>query len=297
MANPLKIAVVIASKGRPLELAQRTGLLAEQTRPPVTVVYSVTGESDLPKRSDLYPTHTVVMGPAGAARQRNRGMEVVLDACDLIAFLDDDYVPAPWCLEAMADFMARFPTVVGANGTLLADGIMTAGIELDEAIGMVRSSTPNGSADPRIEWDLTGLYGCNMVFRASSLSDIRFDEKLPLYSWQEDIDFAAQAAKHGRLVKTSAFVGVHQGVKRSRSSGLPFGYSQIANPIYLMKKGTMPWSFGLKLIAKNIASNHLKSLRPEPWVDRTGRVRGNWLAFRDLLSGRLDPENILRIKP
>ena len=32
--------------------------------------------------------------------------------------------------------------------------------------------------------------------------------------------------------------GVHLGNKRGRVSGLRFGYSQIANPIYLLQKGT-----------------------------------------------------------
>jgi len=41
----------------------------------------------------------------------------------------------------------------------------------------------------------------------------------------------------------------------------------------------------------------MRNLRhPEPWVDRRGRVRGNLMAFRDLLRGRLDPRRILEIE-
>ena len=88
---------------------------------------------------------------------------------------------------------------------------------------------------------------------------------------------------------------MHRGVSRGRSSGTRTGYSQIANPHYLFRKGTLPGRFALRLVAKNCLANHLRAFRPEPWIDRAGRVRGNWLAFRDLLRGRLDPRRILEI--
>jgi hypothetical protein len=74
-----------------------------------------------------------------------------------------------------------------------------------------------------------------------------------------------------------------------------FGYSQIANPVYMMRKGTMTASYGLRQMARNLASNLAKSIVPEPWVDRRGRLKGNALAFADLLRGTLDPRNILRL--
>ncbi|WP_370161318.1 hypothetical protein [Limimaricola soesokkakensis] len=33
-------------------------------------------------------------------------------------------------------------------------------------------------------------------------------------------------------------------------------------------------------------ANHLKMLRPEPWVDRRVKASGNWMALGDLLHGR-----------
>jgi hypothetical protein len=86
---------------------------------------------------------------------------------------------------------------------------------------------------------------------------------------------------------------VHRGVKSARLSGVNFGYSQIANPLYLAKKGTMPAGMAYKLLTKNVIANHVRCLRPEPWVDRAGRVRGNWRGLRHLISGRLSPGRIL----
>ena len=79
-------------------------------------------------------------------------------------------------------------------------------------------------------------------------------------------------------------------------SGLRFGYSQVVNPVYLLRKGTMPASFALKLMARNIAANMVRSVRPEIHIDRRGRLRGNLMALGHLLKGRVEPEYILQIQ-
>ncbi len=96
----------------------------------------------------------------------------------------------------------------------------------------------------------------------------------------------------GRIVRDSNLSGVHLGVKGGRTSGVRFGYSQIANPVYLWRKGTLHLDRALGQIARNVAANLRKSLKPEPWADRRGRVRGNFRAFYDLLRGRLDPRRV-----
>jgi hypothetical protein len=73
------------------------------------------------------------------------------------------------------------------------------------------------------------------------------------------------------------------------------GYSQISNPLYLMHKGTVPASHIADNIARNFIMNHLRALAPEPFIDRRGRVRGNWLAIADVMRGRLTPERILSL--
>lgn len=291
-----RISVVIASRGRPELLAEISDWLAGQTRPPARVVFSVVEARDLPGTAALYPgARVVVTGAPGLPAQRNRGLEAVLDESDIVVFLDDDYVPSRFALDGIARFFADNPGHVGANGHLIADGINSAGIDHAEAARLVAehdAAAPAAGAPAR---ELRGLYGCNMAYRAAAIGAARFDERLPLYGWQEDIDFAAQLLSRGRLGKTDAFAGVHRGIKAARSSGVRLGYSQVANPLYLMRKGTMRRSYSLRLIARNVLANHWRALRQEPWVDRRGRVRGNWLALADALLGRADPERILRL--
>jgi hypothetical protein len=139
------------------------------------------------------------------------------------------------------------------------------------------------------------FYGCNMVIRMTTLvaTGVRFDELLPLYAWQEDTDFSRQMAPFGKIVRSASLTGIHLGTKQGRVSGVRFGYSQIANPVYLMRKGTMSVSFGSHIMARNLAGNFLRLLPPEPHIDRIGRLKGNFIAILDFMRGRLSPGRIL----
>jgi len=288
-----RIAVVIASTGRPTELGRWADHVKRQTLRPTQLVYAVVKPTDLPE--DVPDNVTVIDSHPGLPIQRNAALEAVMQACDIIAYFDDDFVPSSFCIEGIDALFRLYPDVVAANGTLLADGINSAGISYGEARELVARHDSLPRALPVVLHELGGLYGCNMVYRINAIGQERFDEELPLYAWQEDIDFAARVGRRGRIVKTNAFHGVHQGVKGARLPGLRLGYSQVVNPIYLTRKGTLPARDAAKLILKNIVMNHAKSLVPEPWIDRLGRCKGNWLGIVDVLLGRDHPKNILAL--
>jgi hypothetical protein len=127
------------------------------------------------------------------------------------------------------------------------------------------------------------------------IGDMRFDERLVLYGWQEDIDFTSRLRSRGRVVCVAGIHGVHLGIKAGRVSGVRLGYSQVVNPVYLIRKGSVPASFALPLMARNLAANLARSFWPEAWVDRRGRLRGNLLALCHVLAGRIEPEHVLEI--
>lgn len=291
-SEPLRVAVLLASTGRPEALASSVEMFLQQSQRPSRIILSVVSAADLPSDRALLAQVETLIGPKGLPAQRNTALRQLDGDADVIAFFDDDYVPSRFCIEQIARFFAAQPQVVGATGRLLDDGINSSGISLEDAVRLVSEYdvAPNGTLD--VIRPLEGLYGCNMAYRARAATGIWFDERLKLYGWQEDIDFAAQMAGRGDIVKTSAFAGVHQGVKNGRTSGVRFGYSQVANPIYLMRKGTMSRHFAMRILLRNLAANHLKAFRPEPWVDRMGRVRGNWIGLADVLRGRITPERI-----
>ncbi len=285
------VGVLVASCGRPEELGQLLDRLDRQTLPPSLVLLSVVDTSDLPANAGARAT--VLMGGKGSCAQRNRGLDLAVAQCDIVFICDDDYLPSDRALEGIARLFDTFPNVVGANGRLIADGINSPGIDLDEAVRLVDDADSHAPTAPKILRDLDGLYGCNMAFRSSAVADARFDEALPLYGWQEDIDFSAQLLPKGRVIASDAFHGVHRGVKAGRTSGVRFGYSQVANPTYLALKGTMTARKAVSISFSNVVANLIKVWRPEPWVDRRGRVKGNWLALTDILRGRVRPGRIL----
>lgn len=133
--SKMRIAVVIATLGRPDEVGQLLPHLKNQTHAPSDIIVSVTGDQDLP--SDMPDDVRVVQGSRGLPAQRNRGMIEVLGACDLIAFFDDDYVPSRYALAGATALFERFPDIVGANGNLVADGINSAGIDYSKAVTLV----------------------------------------------------------------------------------------------------------------------------------------------------------------
>jgi len=290
-SQPLRVAAIIASTGRPECVANVIGDLRRQTLAPSRIILAVTGDRDLPPASARAGAE-VVIAARGLAAQRNAGLAHLAGDSDVVVFFDDDFVPSRHAVAGLSRLFADHPEVVGATGVVLADGIKTPGIPYIRAEAIVAAHDRKGARPPALVLDVTDLYGCNMAYRVSALEGLRFDERLKLYGWQEDVDFSVQVGGRGRLVKSDTFVGVHLGTKAGRTSGVRLGYSQVQNPIYLWRKGTMPRAKAWRLMLRNLANNHARSLWPEPWVDRLGRVRGNWMGFADVMRGRLTPERI-----
>ncbi|MFM9976636.1 MAG: glycosyltransferase family 2 protein [Sphingomonadaceae bacterium] len=291
----VRVGVVVASLGRAEILGHLLDDLHNQSLVPDRIVLSVTTREDLPPRLADYPRVEVIVGPKGSCVQRNTGLDHLGDSCDLIVFCDDDYVPSRFAIERIVKLFEANPDIAGATGHLLADGVNSPGISVPEARDMLRRYDREAAPPAAPYRDLGGLYGCNMAFRSSAIGDVRFDERLRLYGWQEDIDFSVRVRPRGRIVKSFAFAGVHCGVKAGRSPGLRIGYSQVVNPVYLVRKGTMDWRYAINIVVRNVSANHYRALRAEPWVDRIGRVRGNWLGIVDVLFGKITPERVEKL--
>lgn len=286
------VCLVYATLGRAEVLSRTFAAVARQTLPPSSVIVSSPSVADAGTLANA-PGVILLIGPAGSARQRNRALQNLPEGTDIVVFFDDDFVPHPRWIEEVADVFRRRPDVGAVTGNLIADGIKGPGITVEDAFGMV-------DAPPRAddEWldEHYSPYGCNMAFRVEMISDMVFDERLVLYGWLEDRDFGAALARRGaRLVKVGTALGVHMGVKRGRVSGVKLGYSQIVNPVYLYRKGTMRVGQVVDHIFRNMASNLARSASPEPYIDRAGRLQGNVRGMLDVLRGRLTPEKAAQL--
>jgi glycosyltransferase involved in cell wall biosynthesis len=288
-----RLAVIIPTLGRGAQVARLVAHLEKQQRRPDEVILSAPDATHVEEPGEHpFPVRTV-FGRTGLSAQRNNALQYALGRFDIVTFFDDDFIPAD-------DYLRRVHEGFGANrdwvvvmGRVVEDGACTAGLDWEQGLEALRQSArhaSNGVADH------LGAYGCNMSMRAAAIGELRFDERLPLYGWQEDVDFTSQLRSRGRVVRDDAIRGVHLGIKSGRINGARFGYSQVANPLYLIRKGTLPAKFALKLMLRNVAANLARSLWPESYIDRRGRLRGNLLALGHVLTGRIEPEYILRMR-
>jgi GT2 family glycosyltransferase len=295
MQPGFKIAVGIATAGRREILAEILRELSRQTRLPDYVIVCPAAEEDCDatQARELPFPLLVVRGGRGLPAQRNSTLDAARDF-DILVFFDDDFLAAPTYLAELELCFGAYPALVGMSGQLIADSVTGPGMDLGSARALL-ASFRGPPRDDQPLMDLYNAYGCNMAVRLEPIRayGLRFDENLSLYGWLEDVDFSRQIAPYGRIVKNRRMIGVHLGVKGGRVSGIRFGYSQIANPLYLWRKGTFRFDLALRQMGRNLLANFAKVTRPEPWADRRGRVLGNMLGLCDLVRGRLHPTRIL----
>lgn len=289
------ISIGIATSGRTEILQRAIDRLLVQTRLPDEVILCSPTATDLVigrHQGAPFPIRHV-HSELGLTKQRNTIIRSVQN-CDILLFIDDDmFLGRNYVAEIIEIFNCA--SIVVATGTVMADGIKGPGLtpEMAERIIADEDLHPR---PPKIT-EIRHGYGCNMALRYRTLVEngLVFDENLPRYGWYEDVDLMRRLARHGRAVRCSTACGVHLGVKSGRSNGAFLGYSQVANPVYLQQKGTYDWHEMVLSIVKNIAANVIRSIRPERYVDRRGRLWGNLIGLRDLATGRLHPLNALRL--
>lgn len=286
------VAVVIASAGRAALLADVVEDVRAQSGVDVRAVVSVPDQGSLPA-ADRLAGWQLVVGTRGLAAQRNAALDVLGEA-DLVFFFDDDaVVRADYVARAVA-FFAAHPEVVGLTGRVLLDGATSGEIPTEVAAAAIEGSTDEPVTGA---WQSTReLYGCNFAYRRSAAPDLRFDARLPLYSWLEDHDFARRLMRVGTLARVEDCVIVHRAASSGgRQAHARLGYSQMMNPVYLWRKGSFPLWLAAHEIVWRTGKNLVYSVTGTQSSWRRERLRGNALAVRDVVRGRLTPERILEL--
>jgi GT2 family glycosyltransferase len=298
LAPDARLVVAIAAANRPGILAETVRGLALQDRLPDLLILSLGALDDI---GDLVPERLpfpvdILVGTKGAAVQRNRIFELLRPG-DIALLIDDDFLMAPDFLERMQAVFARDPGIVLATGMVLAKRIRKRGFDHRQGRALLAERAllpPEDSVS-----DVFAGRHSNMALRASVVLQrrVRFDEGLPLHGWLDNVDFSRRLAPFGKLVRVGAMRGVRLGGGTARASGVVFGYSQIANPVYLVRKGSIGRRFAAGLMLRDFAENLLGVVARAPRADFRGRVRGNVLAFVDMIRGRASPGRIVDLAP
>jgi len=177
--SPLRVAVIIATKGRPQALNRLLRWLEHQTLAPSVIVVSATESGDTGGPIATSQPVEYMYGSAGSCIQRNRALERIKDRADVVIFFDDDFAPAATWLERCASAFASDRNIVGMSGLVLRDGAQAEEISWDEAKRLIHAAAPGDVNIPHFS-ERSGLYGCNMAFRASAIRHLRFDVRLVL---------------------------------------------------------------------------------------------------------------------
>ena len=295
--SPSSISVVIASKGRPLILADTLLSVFAQTLAPSQVILSVSSPDDLPP--DGWQGHNVltIIEPNGLCAQRNRALLEIPKSIDLVAFFDDDIELKSDYLRCAVEFMRANRTIAGFSGELLANG----GIDRAQARQLLANHVPRFRPDGMFYSSGKHhiLHGCNMVIRRSLLVYEKFDENLALYSYGEDYDLSMRLQHYGAIGKFLGGVAVHLETPGGRVREVQRGYALIANNWYFLRKGTVHLPRPLALVRFWLVCVGLtfseclgKLLRLDKSHDWFGRMKGVTLAVGDIIANRSHPARI-----
>ncbi len=291
-SSPPSAAVVLASAGRPQLLSEAVAYVSAQTEARFTSVVSVPDAASLPEPERLLGWQ-LVTGTRGLAAQRNAGLDALPDV-EVVFFFDDDAVVRHDYVAHGLEFFAAHPEVVGLTGRVWLDGATSGEVSSEVAADAVQRSLAEPDSG---RWRPTReLYGCNFAIRRSADRELRFDERLPLYSWLEDHDVARRLMKVGVLAKVEDCVIVHRAAASGgRQAHRRLGYSQVMNPIHLWRKKSFPtWLAAYELFPR-VMKNCVRAIGGAEAGWRRQRVRGNLLAALDIVRGRITPERITQL--
>jgi GT2 family glycosyltransferase len=207
----------------------------------------------------------------------------------IVTIFDDDVEVAPDYLERAQAFLATHPEVCVFDGRVLRDGQVSR----QEAKDILRRPMPEDhSFRPTVH-----IYGCNFTSRVDTLRSHPFDERLPLYAWQFELDYGIRCSSTGEVGTYHGCRFVHLMVSSGRINGKRFGFSQVMNPYYLFRKREIPLRKVIQFFwFRSVASNLFNGTRRGTLYDYRGRLKGNLIAFESIVRGRVEPERILDLK-
>ena len=214
--GPTRIAVTVATRGRPMSCYRLVDALLAQSLPwghqlQVIVVDNVAARSALKLSPD--ERVTVVGEPrTGIPFARNRGVHEVLDAADVIVFIDDDEVPADdrW-----------LSTLVGALREKTAD-MATGPVRArfcDDAPKWLRAHPLFQHKARCSRWPLSRAYTSNLAVRSGVFRrlDRWFDERLR-HTGGSDTEFTQRAVRAGAKIVWADTAVVYEDVPPSRAT-------------------------------------------------------------------------------
>lgn len=247
-----KIAFVVATKDRPEKLRHMLRSLDRQSHrtdqiiiidsgiPPVKEVLR-----DFPNLNLTYSTFF----PPSATKQRNFGLTEISPEITLVGFLDDDVELDVNAIEKLLLFWEDAPNQMAGVALNMVNhpGLFASTLKylpFAERLGLYSQNKgdvlPSGfqtmigkvKDNIYVKWLPTGA----SVWRKKIFEDYQFDEWFRDYSYLEDLDFSFSVGKKYKLMVLGGAEYYHFPAKEGRGSGFRFGFREVENRLYIVKK-------------------------------------------------------------
>ena len=244
-----KLAIVIATKDRPVEVKRLLRSIKGQSLQPSQIVL-VDGSDDpvedvvtqIPGISVKY----VRVYPPALTKQKNVGVTAVDQDINLIGFVDDDVVFADGAIEAMMSFWEGAPENQGGASFNLTDydlhkswlGSLPKRLFFidDREFGRVLRSGFNTPIWDTKEDRASGwLGGGYTVWRKQVFDQWKFSEWFTGSGLWEDVFFSHRVAKHYRLSVVAGAGAKPLEVPLTNRQQVRVGRTQVVNWVYFVK--------------------------------------------------------------
>lgn len=296
-----KIAYVVPTKDRPVDLRKLLESLRKQTVAPSQIVIVDASdpaiESLCAEYTDL-PLTYVREFPPSLARQRNAGMAALHDEITVAGYLDDDLELADDATEQMIRFWEEAGADVGGAAFAIVNqpqrhsilGLFANFFLLNSnqqgrvlASGFA-SSIGTPVEDIKTEW----LYGGATLWRREVINSFSYDEWYIGHGYLEDVDYSYRVSRSYNLWVVSKARVWHwpHPVLLAKNEGL--GKQQIVNRLYFVRK--MGGFSKVLLVWALMGQGILNLLQSAKARDASGLYRfyGNLKGLGLLLSGHKD---------
>jgi GT2 family glycosyltransferase len=204
-------------------------------------------KKEIKKRIKKYTSNIeIIDSEPSTCIQRNVGLKLI-DKNEYIMFLDDDNIFYPDALSKMHYFLNNNKDFIGVafnqifnEKKNILDNLKKSYISNKLGIYSSRlggfslsgwqSKFINFTNNAIVEWLPTRA----VIYRSNKINNIRFDEKLGIYGYLEDLDFSLELKKGGNLMVCSDAKYTHdQSITRP---GFQFGKKEVRNRYYIVKK-------------------------------------------------------------
>lgn len=299
LAESHRIAIVVPTKDRPVDLRRMLASLSGQKRCPDQVIVVDGSEQPIEDVVRAFPRLSVEYVrcfPPSLARQRNAGMAKLQGDISLAGYLDDDVVLEADAIANMLEYWSAAGAQVGGAAFNITNNPRPGGLLLKEFFGIdarqpgkvMRSGFPSSipRQAERIETDW--LYGGATVWRREVIDSFPYDEWFIGTGFMEDIDYSFNVRSRFSLVLVADARLAHYSRPVRPDRQYLLGVWQVVNRMYFVRKYRSrgmseghAWWASIGLVVLNLAAAACRLS-----AQHLSRARGNIAGILSILLGR-----------